>query len=258
MIGPLLIAGGAGLTLAITAINYATFAPKCRWFGPVVSQGDITGPRRLALTFDDGPNAAMTELILKRLEQAQVPACFFCIGRNVLAAPQLVQQADQAGHLLANHSFDHANTGAFHGRRYWLDQLTRTNAAIHDAVGLVPRLFRPPMGVKTPRVLHAPQQLGMVTVTWTHRGYDTRSTCADRMTRRLTHRLMPGSVLLMHDGAGAGRPYTNPALLDALPRVIDAAHEQGFTFARLDDLIGEPGYTASASTLVSTADSSAR
>ena len=257
MIGPLLFAGSAGLTLAFTAINYATFAPKCQWFGPVVSRGETTGPRRLALTFDDGPNAAMTEPILRRLEQAQVPACFFCIGRNVVDTPHLVQQADQAGHLLANHSFDHSNTGAFHGRRYWLDQLMRTNAAIYDAIGRMPRFFRPPMGIKTPRVLHAPQQLGMTTVTWTYRGYDTRSTCADQLTRRLTQRLLPGGVLLLHDGAGAGRPYTNQALLDALPRVIDAARDQGFTFARLDDLIDEPGYATSTSTPLSKADASA-
>jgi peptidoglycan/xylan/chitin deacetylase (PgdA/CDA1 family) len=256
MIEPLLIGGGAGLTLAAAGIGYATFAPPCPWFGPVVSRGSTAGPPRLALTFDDGPNPAMTEQILKQLERAHVPACFFCIGRNVQDAPEILQQADQAGHLLANHSFDHSNTGAFHGRRYWLDQLERTNAAIHDTIDRVPRFFRPPMGIKTPRVLAAPRQLGMITVTWTHRGFDTRSRDAERMTRRLTRRLTPGGVLLLHDGAGAGRPYTNDALLDALPRVIDTARDQGFAFARLDELIDEPGYATSDATPLSTADPS--
>ena len=245
MIEPLVIAGSAGLTIAAGAINYATFAPACQWFGPVVSRGNASDPPRLALTFDDGPNPAMTEPILKLLQRAQVPACFFCIGRHVQQAPQTLRQADQAGHLLANHSFDHSNTGAFHGKSYWLDQLERTNDAIHEAIGQVPRFFRPPMGIKTPRVMAAPRQLGMTTVTWTHRGFDTRSNSAPRMTRRLTRRLAPGAVLLLHDGAGADRSYTNHALLDALPRVIDTAREQGFAFARLDELIGEPGYAAS-------------
>lgn len=253
MIQPLLISGSAGLTIAAGCISYAAFAPSCRWFGPVVSRGDTAGIPRLALTFDDGPNAAMTESILKILAHEKVPACFFCIGRNVVDAPQILQHADEAGHLLANHSFDHSNSGAFHGRRYWVDQIERTNTAIHEAVGKVPRFFRPPMGIKTPRVMHAPRQLGMTTVTWTDRGFDTRTNNADRITRRLTRRLSPGGVLLLHDGSGAGSSPVNQAILDALPRVIGTARDQGYAFARLDDLLGEPGYLASTSTTSATA-----
>lgn len=246
MIGPLILAGSAGIAATVAGLGYAAFAPGCQWYGPILRRGDTAGPRQIALTFDDGPTPDATERILERLESDGVPASFFCIGRNAEAHPQLLRTIHTAGHLLANHSYDHNHLGAFHGRRYWIDQLERTNAAIRDATGRTPKLFRPPMGIKTPRVLYAPITLGMQTVTWTHRGFDTRQQNADRIAHRLTRRLSPGSVLVLHDGAEPGRERDARATLAALPSVIDTARQSGYTFARLDEVLGVQGYTDSA------------
>ena len=242
MIGPLLIGGAAGITIAGSCIAYATAHPTCQWFGPVRHVGNPGLPPRVALTFDDGPTPGQTERVLALLAEHAVTASFFCIGRNVAQNPALLREVAAAGHLVANHSYDHPRDGCFHGRAYWTDQLTRTNHAIEQAIGRRPALFRPPMGLKTPRVLYAARKLGMTTVTWTHRGLDTLVASPDRIVRRLTTRLPRGAILVLHDGAEPGRHRNVQPTLDALPTVIEHIRQQGFGFARLDEVLSAPAY----------------
>lgn len=242
MIGPLILGSSAAFATAAAGMGYAAVAPGCQWYGPVLRRGDPAGPRHIALTFDDGPTPGATDRVLACLDEFNVPACFFCIGRNAERSPGLLRTAHAAGHLLANHSDDHARHGAFHGRRYWVEQLERTNAAVHDAIGRTPKLFRPPMGIKTPRVLYAPITLGMLTVTWTHRGFDTRQRDPARIAGRLTRRLSAGSVLVLHDGTEPGRRRGADATCASLPLIIGSARQAGYTFARLDDVLGVQGY----------------
>ncbi len=62
---------------------------------------------QLYLTFDDGPDREVTPRLLDLLGELDVPATFFCIGRNVERHPELVARAHREGHTLANHSFCH-------------------------------------------------------------------------------------------------------------------------------------------------------
>jgi peptidoglycan/xylan/chitin deacetylase (PgdA/CDA1 family) len=59
------------------------------------------------LTFDDGPNAENTPLILKALADECVRATFFVIGRNVEALPALTRRELGEGHTIAHHTFTH-------------------------------------------------------------------------------------------------------------------------------------------------------
>lgn len=61
------------------------------------------------LTFDDGPNAAVTPKVLDILKEEQVSASFFVIGKNVETCPELVKRAYDEGHFIANHGYDHNN-----------------------------------------------------------------------------------------------------------------------------------------------------
>lgn len=242
MIFPLLIGGAAGISIVGSCIGYATAHPSCQWFGPVRHVGSPAPPPRIALTFDDGPTPGQTERVLKVLAEHGVPASFFCIGRNVAAAPDLLRAVADGGHLIANHSYDHPRDGCFRGRRYWIDQLEQTNEAIQQVIGQRPQLFRPPMGLKTPRVLYAARKLGMTTVTWTHRGLDAWSTRPEKIVPRLTQRLPRGAILVLHDGVEPGRRRSIQPTLDALPIVIDRVRAQGFTFAKLDEVLSVDAY----------------
>ena len=66
-------------------------------------------PKKIALTFDDGPNPAVTPRLLELLDRYSVPATFFLIGKFVRECPGLVQEMSARGHLLGNHTETHAN-----------------------------------------------------------------------------------------------------------------------------------------------------
>jgi peptidoglycan/xylan/chitin deacetylase (PgdA/CDA1 family) len=194
------------------------------------------------LTFDDGPTPDSTERVLEVLDRHGVHATFFCIGRNAAAAPALLRAVADAGHLIANHSFDHPRDSCFHGRRYWSAQVERTNDTIASITGNLPRLFRSPMGLKTPRILWGARQHQMTTGTWTHRGLDAISKDPARIVARLTRGVQAGAVLVLHDGAEPGRRRSPDATLKALPEVIARLSDRGLGFVRLDELLGLAGY----------------
>jgi len=63
--------------------------------------------KNVALTFDDGPNEKYTPMILKILQEKNVHATFFLIGRHAQQNPELVKQIYQAGHEIGNHTYSH-------------------------------------------------------------------------------------------------------------------------------------------------------
>lgn len=64
---------------------------------------------RLTLTFDNGPDPAVTPRVLDLLGEKGLLAHFFVLGKHV-ATPEgrsLVERAVREGHLVGNHSFSH-------------------------------------------------------------------------------------------------------------------------------------------------------
>jgi len=227
---------------AITAtFSYVTFGPRCGIWGPVVFRGATTGAPTVALTFDDGPLPGSTERVLDVLAELEVKAAFFVIGRRAREHPDLLRRIHHEGHLIGNHSFNHRGLGFLGGVRYWRSQLERTDAAIEAAVGLRPRLFRPPLGIKTPAIVRA--AAGRTIVTWTRRGFDGVSTNPRRILRRLVPHARPGDILALHDGLSPQSRRNPTQTIDALRPLIDGLRARNLRFARLDDLIGSTSQT---------------
>ncbi|HXN33461.1 MAG TPA: polysaccharide deacetylase family protein, partial [Polyangiaceae bacterium] len=97
--------------------------------------------KRIALTFDDGPDA-MTPAYLDVLERLGVRATFFLIGENAAREPGLVRQYRRFGHDLGGHGWTHQPFSTMTGERL-RDELTRSEAVLGAAEGR-PRLIRPP------------------------------------------------------------------------------------------------------------------
>src|SRR5271165_6895030 len=68
------------------------------------SQGQAR--KRVALTFDDGPDA-LTPLYLDVLARLGVRATFFVIGENVAREPGLLRAIELRGHAVAAHGWTH-------------------------------------------------------------------------------------------------------------------------------------------------------
>src|SRR6201998_263184 len=99
---PAVIAAGiAGLT------TYGAGYPRAQLFGPTVCR---TGaPNKLAITFDDGPNPAITPRLLDLLAKHNARATFFLVGKFVRECPDLAKDILARGHALGNHTDTHPN-----------------------------------------------------------------------------------------------------------------------------------------------------
>ncbi|WP_284284569.1 polysaccharide deacetylase family protein [Arsenicicoccus piscis] len=111
----------------------------------------------VALTFDDGPDPAYTPTVLDLLARAGAQATFFCVGTNVEAHPAIVERIVREGHLLANHTHDHAPLESILGREVER-QVRDGRSALVEVAGLRAgsvqgaRFLRPPRGFTTPNV----------------------------------------------------------------------------------------------------------
>jgi peptidoglycan-N-acetylglucosamine deacetylase len=233
---PVVAAGFAGLTA------YGARHPKAQLFGPGIFGTD--SPRRFALTFDDGPNPAITRKLLDLLEHHKSKATFFVVGKFVRECPGLVKETAVRGHTIGNHTETHPNL-FFCGPEETRSELLRCSEAIFQATHEEPRLFRPPFGYRSPWLGEIVSRSRMQTVMWTLIPGDWRVKSVDWLTARmqpiadhakqkLSTRNRPqgrahGDVLCLHDGdykrLNGDRSHTLAALEFWLPRWRDLGLE---------------------------------
>jgi peptidoglycan/xylan/chitin deacetylase (PgdA/CDA1 family) len=231
--------GGAA---AVAALAGGTFAPASSFWGPVVSRAEPTAAG-VALTFDDGPTPGASDRILDALGELRVKAAFFVVGRNALKHPDLVSRMHAEGHLVGNHTLDHAHFGLFGRRRYWQHQIRETDEIIRQIIGRRPALFRPPMGIKTLHTTRAAASSGHATVTWSRRALDGVATSWERIVRRLGPTSEPGDILLLHDGVEPNaRPRDPGATVAALRPLVEMLRSRGLEPRPLDELLRIPAY----------------
>jgi len=183
-----------------------------------------TASATVALTFDDGPQPNFTPQILHVLQQYGVHATFFCIGSQVQAYPAIVRQTVQGGNVVGNHSWSHPNLTTLSSAAI-RQQLSTTSAAISQATGSVPTLFRPPYGATNETVRSIAAQLGMVQILWTLDTRDWQRPGVAAIVNAALTSARNGSIIILHDGGG-DRSQT----VQALPQIISGLEQRGFTF----------------------------
>ncbi|HEX9103504.1 MAG TPA: polysaccharide deacetylase family protein, partial [Polyangia bacterium] len=130
---------------------------------PILAVAPARARDRVAITFDDGPDAEHTRPLLELLESRGHRATFFVIGRRAEAAPELVAELVRRGHGLGNHSYAHAYTTPFqHPSRLAADLLRAQD--VMARAGAKVRFFRPPIGLLSPRVVEAARRAGLTLV----------------------------------------------------------------------------------------------
>jgi peptidoglycan/xylan/chitin deacetylase (PgdA/CDA1 family) len=209
-------------------------------------QGDFGG--RVALTFDDGPNAH-TSRVIATLRARGIPAAFFMKGSNTEGASRQAVVADLGQDplfIVANHSWSHADLSKQTIERVGTE-IDRTNSSLADATGEPTQYFRFPYGAATCASADLVRARGMTITGW---HVDSADWCfaAGGGTRcnASTFRHVPdgyrddmvgyvlsqvrsynGGIVLFHDVHGS--------TADALPQVLDALIAAGYTFTSLDD-----------------------
>jgi cellulose synthase/poly-beta-1,6-N-acetylglucosamine synthase-like glycosyltransferase/peptidoglycan/xylan/chitin deacetylase (PgdA/CDA1 family) len=194
--------------------------------------------RRIALTFDDGPDPHWTPEIAATLMRLHVPATFFEVGEHVVENPGVVADLHRDGFELGNHTFSHADlntAGSFRDL-----QVSLTESAISGAAGVRPRFVRPPYSA-TPSAVDPQQERsfadiarhGYVIALANYDAEDWRRPGVDEIVRNATPPGKQGGVVLMHDGGG-DRSET----VAALERLVPELRARGFEFVGLNNLLG--------------------
>ena len=184
------------------------------------------GRRTVYLTFDDGPEPGCTERVLDVLKRRGAVATFFVIGSRVHGNEAVVRRAVEEGHRIGLHSYCHSSTfPLFRDGRMKAD-LESCASVLEDAAGVSTDIFRPPFGVVNPVVARTVRSLGLKTVGWSIRTFDTsliaRENGQERILKRISRRLDDGAVILLHDRL----PHSD----ELLEKILDMLDNAGLRY----------------------------
>ena len=151
------------------------------------------------LSFDDGPHPAITPFVLDELKKYNAKASFFCIGKNVLAYPDVYKRIIDEGHATGNHSFSHLNGWKTNDSKY-LNDVAEAKKNIDS------NLYRPPYGrIKRSQL----RQLGsknfnLKTIMWTVLSGDfDEKLPAEKCLENVLSKTEAGSIVVFHDSEKA-------------------------------------------------------
>ena len=212
-----------GLSAAAGGLAWGAAHPASSLFGPVVRR--LPPGTAIGLTFDDGPNPAITPSLLELLDRHNAKATFFLIGRFARACPGIVTDIASRGFAIGNHTESHPDLTFLPTHRV-VRELVECQQSIAHITGTPPTLMRPPYGRRGPQLRTALHRSGLKhVVTWTLLGRDWSPRGKERLIRRLA-RVRGGDVVVLHDGSHRGlnadRADTLRALEYWLPRWRDA------------------------------------
>ncbi len=205
------------------AIGALAVWPQSQALGRTVTRLPEPAARQglVVLSFDDGPDPAVTPGVLELLARHGAKASFFCVGSRVRAHPELMREIVRRGHSVENHSDRHPLLFAFLLPASLRREIAAAQAAIAQATGREPRFFRAPFGVRGPLLAPVLARLGLCSVNWTRRGLDAVSRDPARVLGRLTRGLAGGDILLLHDGSAARTAAGEPVVLAVLPELLE-------------------------------------
>ena len=159
---------------------------------------DIEEKHKIAITFDDGPNPEYT-----------------------------MKAIDEGGHLIGVHSYEHVNFGQV-GDEATLEQITKTQEAIHEVTGKYAGFIRPPYGCWNKSL---DEKVSLIEVLWDIDPQDWATKDADIVVQRILKGAPEGSIILLHDASASS--------VQAAFTVIDSLQQENYEFVTVEDLLLE-------------------
>ncbi|QTB25329.1 polysaccharide deacetylase family protein [Lysinibacillus sphaericus] len=181
--------------------------------------------KRVALTFDDGPDAKVTPQILATLQKYDAKATFFMVGRNVPKNATIVKQIYDAGHEIGNHTSNHKKLTALSisGVR---QEVNSTSNAIYAAIGQYPTVFRPPYGATNEQVRSV---MTIPSILWSIDTLDWKHHNPDKILAYVKASVKDGSIILMHD--------IHQTTANGLDNALLYLQKQGYEFVTVSEIL---------------------
>lgn len=175
-----------------------------------------------------------TQQLIDILGKYNVKATFFVVGEWVDKYPESVKALHDAGHEIMNHSNDHAHFNSLSTDEI-IEDLNACNDKIEAVTGVRPTLFRCPYGEYDDHVINAVRSIGMEPIQWDCDSLDWKDLSVTDITKRVTSKVQPGSIVLFHNAA-----KNTP---EALPSIIEYLLQEGYTFVPISEIILKGEYT---------------
>ena len=189
------------------------------------------------LTFDDGPTLKSTNKILDILNEENVKASFFVIGKHVKEHPELVKRAYEEGHYIANHGYSHNNSKLYSSTDAFINEISSTDKEISKAIGIdnyCSHIFRFPNGymssvykAKKEEYVTLLSSIDYTYIDWNCLNKDSEKKYSNQellVNLKQSAKNKCTLVILMHDTSDVNQ--TDLVLKDS----IDYLKKQGYTF----------------------------
>jgi len=226
------------LIIAVMVVSYIGLGILSKYYIRTIFCKKVTLSQKIYLTFDDGPDAAVTPKILELLESYGVQATFFLAGENVVKNPGFVRQILKGGHEIGEHGYYHIHPWKS-GPVKTLQDINKTRE-IFRSLGEPGRtkLYRPPYGklnlVQFLCWLWVRKQM----VFWTLDPRDYQNHSGEQIGRDVMDRLVPGSVVLLHDSR-RNPDSDGMVTVEALKLILHEAQDRQITFSTISEIWGE-------------------
>ena len=182
-------------------------------------------PPRVALTFDDGPHPVYTKSLLDGLRERGVKATFFVVGENISGNEDLIRQMAADGHLIGNHTYDHADISKLSDEEN-CRELQKTSDLVKSITGRQTAYVRPPFGNWKDSL---DCKVSMIAVKWTLDTLDWKSKNVTEIVKKVMQQVTDHDIILMHD--------YYPTSVEAALQAVDKLKAKGYEFVTVEELI---------------------
>ena len=186
---------------------------------------------KIALTFDDGPDGEYTDEILDILDEYDIKATFFVIGKCCKRYPSTLKRIYDSGHEIGNHTYSHPHLSRTSLSKI-KDEIEATDAEVYGITGMHTGLFRPPEGFFSDGIGELCEDMGYKTVLWSVDTEDWRGPNKDSIVQAVNEGVYSGAIILCHDHV-EGESNTPEALRELIPKLLS----QGYVFVTVSELL---------------------
>ena len=216
----------------ITGRNKAVTVANSKRDLPIycVDKGD---EKIVAMSFDAAWGNEDTSQLIEIMDKYQVKTTFFVVGSWVDNFPESVKEFSDAGHEIMNHSNTHPHMTQI-SKEKMKEEIDTCNDKIEKITGVRPHLHRAPYGDYNNDVVQTVRESGCFTVQWDVDSLDWKNLSADEITKRVTDKVKPGSIVLFHNAA-----LHTP---EALPKIIEKLQGDGYKIVPVSEIIYTENY----------------
>ncbi len=193
--------------------------------------------KRVALTFDDGPDSLYTPQILDVLKEYKVKATFFLIGKRADLFPDVVKRMVNEGHIVGNHTWSHPNIVKLDNGAM-LKEIRDAEEALSKLTGYRTALFRSPYGSIDEKRIKEIGKLNYKIIAWNVDSLDWKSLTAEQVKYNILENVKEGSVILQHSSGSKEENLTGSVA--ALRDIIVTLKKEGYQFVTIPEMFNIP------------------